>query len=133
MHVHVQMPLPVGWKFAVDGQGITYYYNKQLGMCTYTRPDDSPPMGPPGSHPRAGGSGVAPTALCFDGAGQPSGAAGPSGAGPSGVGPSGGGAAIGAIDARIAELEGQLVYEPNDAKKAHINGQISKLHKQRYG
>ena len=128
MHVHVQMPLPVGWKFAVDGQGITYYYNKQLGECTYTRPDDSPPMAPPGSHPRAGGLGVAPTALCFDGAGQPSGAAGPSGAGPSGVGPSGGGASIAAMHELLARHRSAAAYAATPEQRAFHAGQLMCCH-----
>lgn len=40
--------VPLGWKQSIDGDGVTYYYNKMLGRSQYEVPnEDSPPLPPP--------------------------------------------------------------------------------------
>lgn len=40
--------VPLGWKQSIDGDGVTYYYNKMLGRSQYEEPtEDSPPLPPP--------------------------------------------------------------------------------------
>jgi len=59
---HGQLALPPGWKVSKDQRGVQYYYNKELKVTQWNRPETahqsrqtpqgavSPPMSPPPPH-----------------------------------------------------------------------------------
>lgn len=45
--------LPPGWKSSLDAHGVSYFYNKNINISQYEKPDlDSPPLPPPPPAPR---------------------------------------------------------------------------------
>ena len=40
-------PLPAGWAWAKDGDGVPYYFNKSTNVVTYEDPRKGPPPPPP--------------------------------------------------------------------------------------